>query len=68
MNALVVLAALGERAMGATRPLPWGDPPAYLVVLAAGTLIGMPLLGLVAAALYATITLALAIEALRARA
>ena len=66
--ALVVLAALGERAMGATRPLPWGDPPAYLVVLAAGTLIGMPLLGLVAAALYATITLALAIEALRARA
>ena len=66
--ALVVLAALGERAMGAARPLPWGDPPAYLVVLAAGTLLGMPLLVLVAAALYAAITLALAIEALRARA
>lgn len=66
--ALVAAVGLGERASGRARPIGWGDPPAYLVVLAAGTLFGLPLLGLCAATLYATVTLALAIEALRARA
>ncbi len=63
--AFLVAAGLGERASGRVRPMGWGDPPAYLVVLTAGTLLGLPLLGLVAAALYATVTLALAIEKLR---
>ncbi|ONF96722.1 hypothetical protein [Sphingomonas jeddahensis] len=66
--ALVAAVGLGERASGRARPIGWGDPPAYLVVLAAGTLLGLPLLGLVAATLYAIVTLALAIEALRASA
>lgn len=62
---LVVLGALGHRAMPAARPAGWGDPPAYLAVLTLGTILGLPFLGLAAAALYAAVTLALAIEALR---
>ena len=63
--ALVAAGALGYRAIRAERPDWWGDAPAYLVTLAVGTILGMPFLGLVCAALYATVTLALAIEALR---
>lgn len=63
--ALVAAGALGYRAIRAERPDWWGDAPAYLVTLAIGTILGMPFLGLVCAALYATVTLALAIEALR---
>lgn len=63
--ALIAAGGLGERAATRERPSWWGDPPAYLVVLAACTLIGFPTAGLVAAALYATVTLTLAVEALR---
>lgn len=65
--ALVVAGALGHRAAPVARPIGWGDAPAYLVTLAVGTAVGMPFLGLACAALYATVTLALAIEALRTR-
>lgn len=64
--ALVVAGALGHRAMPRGRPIAWGDAPAYLVTITLGTILGMPFLGLAAAALYATVTLALAIETLRA--
>ncbi|SEJ38034.1 hypothetical protein SAMN05428950_1012028 [Sphingomonas sp. OV641] len=64
--ALVAAGALGHRAMRAGRPNWWGDAPAYLVVIAVGTVLGVPFLGLVCAALYATVTLAFAIETLRA--
>ena len=65
--ALALLAAggLGERAAMGQRPSWWGDPPAYLVVIAVGTLLGLPSVGLVAATLYATATLGIAIERLR---
>jgi hypothetical protein len=63
--ALVAAGGLGERACGKSRPIGWGDPPAYLIVLTVATLLGLPMVGLVAAALYATVTLALAIETLR---
>lgn len=62
---LIAAAGLGERATRGERPSWWGDPPAYLVVLTAGTVLGLPMIGLVAAALYANATLALAIETLR---
>jgi hypothetical protein len=65
--ALVVAGALGLRAAAADRPMFWGDPSAYLLVLALGALIGWPMVGLTGAAIYATVTLALAIETLRAR-
>lgn len=64
---LVVVGGLGERAAGSARPIEWGEPAAYLVVLAAGTVLGLPLLGLVAATIYAIVTAALAIERLRVR-
>jgi hypothetical protein len=64
--ALVVLATLAERAIPArTRRLWWGSPPAYLLVLFAFGLVGLAQAGLFAAAAYAAITLAAAIEALR---
>lgn len=66
--ALVAAGALAERAADGSRPAWWGDPPAYLVVLAIGTVLGLPIVGLVAATLYATATLALAIETLRRQA
>lgn len=61
----VIAGALGERAAGGDRPPWWGGPPAYLSVLTLLTLLGQPTLGLVAAGLYATATLAAAIEHLR---
>jgi hypothetical protein len=65
--ALVVAGALGLRAAAADRPMFWGDPSAYLLVLELGALIGWSMVGLTGAAIYATVTLALAIETLRAR-
>lgn len=64
--ALVAAGALAHRAIPDARPIGWGDAPAYLVTLALGTVLGMPFVALVCAALYATVTLAIAIEALRA--
>ncbi|MBI0474670.1 hypothetical protein D9601_04760 [Sphingomonas sp. MA1305] len=64
--ALLLVAALGERAIGpATRPSWWGSAPAYLVVLLAGAIVAAPTLGLTAATLYAGATAAAAIERLR---
>lgn len=63
----VVIAALAERASTADRPTWTGGPPGYLVVLAAFTIIGFPVAGLTVAAIYAAITLTLAIEKLRSR-
>lgn len=65
--ALVVIGGLGERAAGAVRPAGWGEPPAYLVVLAGGTMLGLPFVALLAATIYATVTAVLAIERLRTR-
>ena len=67
--ALIVLAALGERAaLPRSRRRWWGTPAAYLAVLAAFALLHHPALGLVVDALYATATLAAAVEALRRQA
>jgi len=64
--ALLAIAALGERAIvERERRLWWGSAPAYLLVVTLFELIGFPLAGLAAAAAYATVTLAAAIERLR---
>ncbi|WP_375427857.1 hypothetical protein [uncultured Sphingomonas sp.] len=65
-TALVTMAGLGERAIaGRPRRLFWGGPGAYLVIVAAGEMLGAPAIGLAAAAVYAAATLGAAIEALR---
>jgi len=62
----VVAAALVERAATRSRRHRWwGGPPAFLLVTAVCTVAGAPLAGLGVAALYATATLAAAIESLR---
>ncbi|MFC3581232.1 hypothetical protein [Sphingomonas hylomeconis] len=64
--ALVVAAALSERAArpGGKRRW-WGSPVAYLLIILPFTIAGMPLVALAAAASYAAITLAAAIEGFR---
>ena len=63
---LVVLGALGERALGARpRRLWWGSAPAYLGLTWLGALFAAPVAGLGLAALYAAATLTAAIERLR---
>lgn len=62
--ALIVIGGLGERAILRRRSW-WGSPPAYLFVVMLLTAIGWPTAGLALAALYATATLAAAIEHLR---
>ena len=65
---LIVLAALGERALGdAPRRTWWGSAPAYLALVWAGALVSAPAAGLGLASGYAAITLAAAIERLRRR-
>lgn len=62
----VVLAGLGERALGpAPRRMWWGSPPAYLLLVWLGALLSSPMLGLGLAATYAAATLAAGIERLR---
>ena len=63
---LVLLAVLGERALG-TRPrrLWWGSAPAYLGCTWLGALFAAPVTGLGLAAIYAAATLTAAIERLR---
>ena len=62
----VVLAGLGERALGpAPRRMWWGSPPAYLLLVWLGALLSAPMLGLGLAATYAAATLAAGIERLR---
>ena len=64
--ALIYLGALGERAVQRPRRRRWwGSPPAYLLLLAAGALAGMSMAGLLAATLYAAVTLAAAVESVR---
>ena len=64
--AVVVIAALGERAIvERARRLWWGSAPAYLLIVALFAILGFPLFGLGIAGLYATLTLAAAIERLR---
>lgn len=64
--ALVAMAALAERAgPERVRRLWWGSAPAWLLLILAATLAGWPLSGMAAAAGYATLTLAAAIERLR---
>lgn len=66
---LLVVGGLVERAARVSnRQRWWGAPPAYLAVVTAGSLLGLPLWGLAIAAVYGTATLAGAIEALRAEA
>lgn len=63
---LAVLAGLGERAIPkASRRGWWGSPSAHLVVVALSALLGVPVLGLAVAGVYAAATLADAIERLR---
>ncbi|WP_271300567.1 hypothetical protein [Sphingomonas sp. CV7422] len=63
---LVLLAALGERALGAAPRRPWwGSPPAYLLLAWLGAFVSAPVAGLGAATLYAAATLTAAIERLR---
>lgn len=63
---LVLLAVLGERALG-TRPrrLWWGSAPAYLGCTWLGALFAAPVAGLGLGAIYAAATLTAAIERLR---
>lgn len=64
--ALVVIAAIGERAIGsARRPTWWGSAPAYLIVVLTGAIVEAPRVGLTAAMLYAAATLLAAVERLR---
>lgn len=64
--ALVAIGALGERAIvERSRALWWGGPAAYLLVATLFAILGLPLLGLGATAIYAVATLAAAIERLR---
>lgn len=64
--ALIYLGAVGERAVQRPRRRRWwGSPPAYLLVTALGALAGAPTAGLLAAALYAAVTLAAAVETAR---
>ncbi len=67
--ALVALAALAERAgpERARRPW-WGCAAAYLLIVLAATAAGAPMAGMALAAAYAAMTLAAAIERLRASA
>ena len=63
---LIAIGGLGERAAREDRRRRWwGSAPAYLALLAVAALAGMPTLGLGIAAVYATATLAAAIETLR---
>ncbi|MEH3159186.1 MAG: hypothetical protein PGN08_09825 [Sphingomonas taxi] len=63
---LVLLAGLGERALGAaSRHLWWGSAPAYLLIVWLGALLAAPAVGLGLATSYAGATLAAAIERLR---
>lgn len=64
--ALISAVALGERAItGLARPIWWGSPPGYLLIVTLMTVLGAPTLGLSIAALYALATLAAAIETLK---
>jgi len=63
---LVLLAVLGERALGTQpRRIWWGSAPAYLACTWLGALVASPVAGLGLAATYAAATLTAAIERLR---
>jgi len=63
---LIAVGALGERAIvERARKLWWGSPSAYLTLVTLFAIIGMPVLGLGIAAIYATATLAAVVEGLR---
>ncbi len=63
---LIAVGALGERAIvERARKLWWGSPSAYLILVTLFAIIGMPVLGLGIAAIYATATLAAVVEGLR---
>ena len=63
---LIEVGALGERAIvERARKLWWGSPSAYLTLVTLFAIIGMPVLGLGIAAIYATATLAAVVEGLR---
>ena len=65
---IVVAGALAERAAGpAPRRLWWATPAAYPLILLPTAIAGQPLIGLAAAAVYAVVTLAHAVERLRTR-
>ncbi|MEG3165617.1 hypothetical protein U1701_13540 [Sphingomonas sp. PB2P19] len=63
---VVAIGAIGERAIvERARRLWWGSPSAYLAIVAVLALLGLPVLGLGIAAIYATATLAAVVESLR---
>ncbi|KQS51146.1 MULTISPECIES: hypothetical protein [unclassified Sphingomonas] len=65
-TALIAIGGLAERAiLERDRRLWWGSPAAYLLIVGAFALIGFPVFGLGFAVVYATATLADAIERLR---
>lgn len=67
--ALVIAAALAERAGEGGDGVTWrGSPPAYLLIAAIAALVGAPVLGLVIALGYAVATLGVEIERLRGQA
>ncbi len=62
----IAVGAVGERAIvERARKLWWGSPSAYLAVVALFALLGLPVLGLGIAAMYAIATLAAVVEGLR---
>ncbi|WP_380787405.1 hypothetical protein [Sphingomonas sp. R86521] len=62
----VAAGALGERAIvERVRKLWWGSPSAYLAVVALFAVLGLPVVGLAIAAIYAAATLAAVVEGLR---
>jgi hypothetical protein len=63
--ALVVLAALAERAGLGRRERGWGSPVVYLAMATLGALASLPLAGVGLAAGYAAVTAAMAVERLR---
>ncbi|MGU3391062.1 hypothetical protein [Sphingomonas sp. M1A8_2b] len=65
-TALIAIGGLAERAiLERGRRLGWGSPAAYLLIVAVFAVLGFPVFGLGFAAVYATATLADAIERLR---
>ncbi len=63
--ALVVAVALKERAAIAAPAAWWGTPPAYLFVVLIGAIPGFTTMGLIAATIYAAVTLLAVIDRFR---
>lgn len=64
--ALLFVGVVGQRAATRSRRRAWwGAPPAYLLVLTVGTVLGLPMIALATTTIYAAATLVAAVETLR---